>query len=96
MLDLARDMWKMPEPPPPDPNDPVEVLIAKAREKFKKVEHFPEDSPTGMIDLISLRNLVPELIRHLKVLNDERKKSPAASPPSGEEGPTAGHINRGE
>jgi uncharacterized protein (DUF1778 family) len=38
-------------------------------------------------------------IRARKVLVDKtakQKNIPAASPPSGAEGPTAGHINRGE
>lgn len=39
---------------------------------MKRVEHFPADSKTGFIDLISLRNLVPEAIREIEVLRSRQ------------------------
>lgn len=48
-------------------------LVQRLKAAFKRVEHFPEDSKTGFINLISLRNLVPEAIREIESL---RAKQP--------------------
>lgn len=69
-------MWKKPEREKPDPSDRIGVLIEEAWQAFEKVEHFPEDEPDGLINLITLRNKVPRLLRELKALHDAGKKKP--------------------
>jgi hypothetical protein len=59
----------------PDPNDPIDKLIARAEAAFGKVSYFPEETPENWTNFITLRNVVPELVRELKYLNRERKKS---------------------
>lgn len=66
------------------PASPAKVLIEEAWQAFEKVEHFPEDEPDGLINLITLRNKIPRLLRELKALHDAGKKKP--SPDFSDEG----------
>lgn len=46
-------------------------IVARLREAFRRVEYFPEDSETGFVDLLHLRNLVPDAIREIETLRDK-------------------------
>lgn len=56
------------------PNDPVEQLIDRVRDAYRKVDLFPEETPKGWVRLIELRILVPELVRELRRFNDAAAK----------------------
>ncbi|CAA2142784.1 hypothetical protein [Hyphomicrobium sp. ghe19] len=55
--------WTKPERDKPDPTDRVAVMIEEAWQELAKVDHFPEDKPDGIVKLISLRNLMPDILR---------------------------------
>jgi hypothetical protein len=65
---------------PYDLSDPVEAMISRAMEKYKKVEYFPEATAENFVHFISLRNVVPELCRTLRYSN---KRLNELCPPDG-------------
>ncbi len=56
-----------------EPNDPIDRLIVKAQAAFDKVSYFPDETPENWMNFISLRNLLPDLIRELKHFNAKKK-----------------------
>ena len=40
----------------------MDEVIGKLQAAYDRVKFFPEDSPKGWIDLIELRNLVPDAL----------------------------------
>jgi hypothetical protein len=66
----------------------VKDLTDRLQAAYDKVKHFPEDSPTGWIDLIDLRNIAAEAILalHSQGLALEKVRVESRAPIEAQEG----------